>query len=110
MKINQRDIVEVNFQLPDGKLKLHPALVLSNQNVLDAEDIFYAVMISSKDYNDEFTFELENLMLTKPLTKISYVKCQLLQSYTIDEIITKFSSVKPLYFEQIRQKIFDTVF
>jgi hypothetical protein len=36
----------VNFQLPDGMLKFHPALVLSNQNVLDAEGIFYAVMIS----------------------------------------------------------------
>ncbi len=47
MSINQRDIVEVNFQLPDGKLKLYSALVLSNRNVLDAEDIFYAVMISS---------------------------------------------------------------
>jgi len=89
---------------------LHAALVSSNQNVPDAEDIFYAVMISSKDYNDEFTFEVKNLMLTKPLAKVSYVKCQLLQAYTIDEIITKISSVKPLYFEQIRQKIFDTVF
>ncbi len=75
MKVNQRDIVELNFELPNGKLKAHPALVISNQNVLDAEDIFYAVMISTKEYNDEFTFELTNAMLTKPLSKISFVKC-----------------------------------
>ena len=83
MKVNQRDIVEVNFQLPNGKFKVHPALVISNQNVLDTEDIFYAVMISSKEYNNEFTFELTNTMLTKPLVKTSYIKCQLLQAYTI---------------------------
>jgi hypothetical protein len=42
MKVSQRDIVEVGFELPDGSLKIHPALVISNQDVLEAEDIFYA--------------------------------------------------------------------
>lgn len=51
MKINQRDIVELNFELPNGKMKIHPALVISNGNVLDTEDIFYAVMISTKPFN-----------------------------------------------------------
>lgn len=110
MKVNQRDIVELNFQLPNGKFKIHPALVISNQNVLDAEEIFYAVMISSKEYNDEFTFELTHAMLTKPLSKISFVKCQLIQSYYVEEVISKISSVKPLYFGKIKQIIFDTVF
>ncbi len=110
MKINQRDIVEVNFELPNGNFKTHPALVISNQQVLEAEDIFYAVMISSKEYNDEFTFELKDIMLTKPLSKRSFVKCQLLQSYSINEVISKISTVKPPYFEQIKQTIFDTVF
>ena len=77
MKVYQGDIVELNFELPNGKLKIHPALVVSNQNVLEAEEIFYAVMISTKEYNDEFTFELSNEMLTKPLSKKSFVKCQL---------------------------------
>ena len=57
MKVNQRDIVLLNFELPNGSYKTHPALVISNQNVLEAEDIFYAVMISTKEYHDEFTFE-----------------------------------------------------
>jgi len=110
MKVNQRDIVELNFELPNGKLKAHPALVVSNQNVLDVEDIFYAVMISTKEYNDEFTFKLTNSMLTKPLSKTSFVKCQLLQSYSINEVISKISSVKPQHFELIKKTIFDTVF
>ncbi|TAH00800.1 MAG: hypothetical protein EAZ15_08330 [Sphingobacteriales bacterium] len=110
MRVNQADIVTLNFELPNGVFKTHPALVVSNQNVLDAEDIFYAVMISSKNYNDEFTFELSNEMLSKPLLKVSYVKCQLLQSYTINEVLSKVSSVKMPYFEQIKQTIFETVF
>lgn len=37
MKVNQRDIVELNFELPNGGLKVHPALVISNSNVLDTK-------------------------------------------------------------------------
>jgi mRNA-degrading endonuclease toxin of MazEF toxin-antitoxin module len=110
MKIEQRDIVELNFELPDGRFKVHPALVVSNENVLNAEDIFYAVMISTKPFNDDFTFELENNMLSKSLSRKSFIKCQLLQSYSVDEVLSKISSVKPLYFEKIKKMIFDTVF
>ena len=110
MKVNQRDIVELHFELPNGSFKTHPALVISNQNVLDAEDIFYAVMISSKNYNDEFSFEITNSMLSKPLSKASYVKCQLLQSYTVNEVISRISSLKLPYFNEVKKIIFDTVF
>jgi mRNA-degrading endonuclease toxin of MazEF toxin-antitoxin module len=110
VKVQQRDIIELNYELPNGKFKTHPALVISNQQVLNIEDIFYAVMISTKSYNDEFTFEIENDMLLKPLSKKSFVKCQLIQSYTTNEVISKISSVKPVYFEEIKQMKFDTVF
>ncbi len=110
MNVNQRDIVEVNFQLPGGKFKVHPALVVSNQSVLETEDIFYALMISSKEYNDDFSFELKNSMLTKPWNKVSYVKCQLAQSYSPDEVISKISTIKLQFFEQIKKIMFETVF
>ena len=110
MKVHQRDIVELNFELPGGNFKSHPALIISNEQVLDTEDIFYAVMISSKPFNDEFTFELSDSMLTKPLSKKSFVKCQLIQSYSTDEVISKISSLKLAYFEQVKKKIFETVF
>ena len=110
MKVQQRDIIELNYQLPNGKFKAHPALVISNSNVLETEDIFYAVMISSNSMNEEFNFELENSMLTKPLSKKSYVKCQLIQSYTIDEVISRFSSLKQASFDKVLKKIFETVF
>jgi len=40
MKVHQRDIVELNFELPGGNFKSHPALIISNEQVLDTEDIF----------------------------------------------------------------------
>lgn len=67
-------------------------------------------MISSNPFNDDFTFELENDMLTKPLLKKSFVKCQLLQSYSTIEVLSKISSVKKEFFEKIKKKIFETVF
>ena len=110
MRVQQKDIIELNYELPNGKFKRHPALVISNSNVLDAEDIFYAVMISSNPMNEEFNFELDNAMLTKPLSKKSYIKCQLIQSYTIDEVISKISSLKQASFDKVFQRIFETVF
>ncbi len=110
MKVQQRDIVELNYELPNGKFKVHPAIIISNENVLNTEDIFYAVMVSSNPINDDFTFELDNNMLTRALSKKSFVKCQLIQSYSVDEVISKISTVKQGYFEKIMKQIFETVF
>ena len=51
-KVFQREIVEVPYQLPDGTIKPHMALVLSTDKLQQAEDgMFYAVLISSKNLN-----------------------------------------------------------
>ena len=110
MRVQQRDIIELNYQLPNGKFKVHPALVISNSNVLETEDIFYAVMISSNSMNEEFNFELDNSMLTKPLAKKSFVQCQLIQSYTTDEVISKIAAIKQADFNKVLKRIFETVF
>lgn len=110
MMVQQRDIVELNYELPNGRFKAHPAVVLSNSNVLETEDIFYAVMISSIPVNEEFNFELNDSMLTKPLSKKSFVKCQLIQSYSQDEVISKISSIRKSDFDSLLKRIFETVF
>ena len=44
-RVNQGEIVEVPFELPDGSILPHPALVLSNEYLQDYEDgLFYAVL------------------------------------------------------------------
>ena len=41
-RVNQGEIVEVPFELPDGSILPHPALVLSNEYLQDYEDgLFY---------------------------------------------------------------------
>ena len=110
MIVQQRDIPELNYELPNGKFKAHPAVVTSNSNVLETEDIFYSVMISSNPMNEEFNFELDNSMLTKPLSKKSFVKCQLIQSYSQDEVMSKISSVRKSEFDSLLKRIFETVF
>ena len=110
MRVQQRDIIELNYELPNGKFKSHPALVISNSNVLETEDIFYAVMISSNPMNEEFNFELDNSMLTKPLSRKIICKMPLIQSYTTDEVISRLSSMKQVNFDKVLTMIFETVF
>ena len=69
MKYEQRDVVEVNFMFPDGTFKPHPALIVSNNELQENEGYIYLCMISSKDYNPQYTFALSNEMLTKPMNK-----------------------------------------
>jgi hypothetical protein len=46
MKIQQRDIIELPFYLPQG-IEHHPAIVLSSDDAIMAEDAFVAAMITS---------------------------------------------------------------
>jgi mRNA-degrading endonuclease toxin of MazEF toxin-antitoxin module len=110
MSVFQGEIIELNYELPNGNFKTHPAIVISKPEVLEIEEIFYALMISSKPLPDEFAFELQNEMLTKPLPKKSYVKCQLIQSYSKNEIIKRHGRIKQKYLEEIKQKLFNSVF
>ena len=60
--VRLREIVEVPYQLPDGSIKPHMALVLSTEKLQLAEDgMFYCVLISSKNENPEFTIAIRVL-------------------------------------------------
>lgn len=72
-KIHQRDIIEVNYLFPDGTSKPHMAIVVSNDELQETEGFFYLAMISSKNYNPQYTYSLKNDMLSKPLSKQSFV-------------------------------------
>ena len=110
MKIYQRDIVEVNFLFPDGKMKPHMAIVVSNDELNEDEGFFYLAMIFSKNYNPRYTFELRDDMLSKPLRLKSYVICQLISGYTERDVIKKCSRVNEIVFFEIVEKIKKTIF
>jgi hypothetical protein len=78
MKYHQRDIVEVSFLFPDGTFKPHPAIIVSNDELQEAEDgMFYLVLITSNDWlNPQYSYPLTDKMLVgHTFAKQSYVKC-----------------------------------
>lgn len=111
-KVHQREIVEVPFQLPDGSIKPHMALVLSTDRLLTAENgMFYAVLISSKNHNPEFTMQISNEWLSKPLSKQSYFVTHIVSYYRTDEVIQSFNNfVKKDYFDAIMNRVILSMF
>lgn len=110
MKIHQRDVVEVNYLFPDGITKPHMAIVVSNDELQETEDFFYLAMISSKNYNPQYTFPIEDNILTRPLAKKSFVICQLIGGYTERDVTKICSHVKIEPFNRIVEKIKKVIF
>lgn len=110
MRYHQRDIVEINFMFPDGTFKPHPALIVSNDELQEDEGFIYLCMISSKAYNPQYNYELSDDMLTEPMMKQSYVKCQLLVGNIERDVIRKLSRMKQPYFNEVVEKIKETIF
>jgi len=110
MLVYQRDIVEVSFLLPDKTVKPHPALVVSNDEVFMRENMFYGLLISSKSYEDDFEYEIHNEMVTKSLTKKSYIKCHMIQGFQTNQIIAKHGAMKKIYFDKLLEHFFNSVF
>jgi isopenicillin N synthase-like dioxygenase len=54
MKINQRDIVEIAFYT-GNKPEVHPAVVVSIDDIFEVEGFFYAVLLSTKNLFPDFT-------------------------------------------------------
>ena len=111
-RVSQREIIEVPYQLPDGEIKPHMALVLSTEKLQDAEDgMFYAVLISSKNLNPEFTLEIKNEWLNRPLSKQSYFVTHIVSYYRTDEVVQSFNNfVKADYFDAIMNKVILSMF
>lgn len=106
----QKDLIEVNFLFPDGTFKPHMAIVISNDEMNDIDDFFYIVLISSKNYNKKHTYELNDKMTTKALSKKSFVVCHLISGYTQRDVIRKICNVREPYFTEITNKIIETIF
>jgi len=50
MKYHQRDIVEIDFPIPGEGYKVHPALIVSNDELQHDEGFVYVALISSQDF------------------------------------------------------------
>lgn len=105
----QGDIVLVNFPLPAG-LKLHPAVIVSNDEVYKTEECYIGIMITSSKIRDNFSLELSNEMLTNPLDQQSQVRCQLIALFNENEIEKKISRIKKEPLIKLVRQMNDKVF
>ena len=110
MKYHQGDIVEVNFLFPNGIFKPHPALIVSNDELQETEDIIYLCLISSKDYNQQYCFPITDDMTTVHFEKQSFVKCQIIVGDVENDVIRKYGTMKPEYLDKVIDKIISSVF
>jgi hypothetical protein len=110
--VYQREIVEAPFVLPGNQVKIHPALVLSTEKLLDAESgMFYAVLISTKQLNPEFTLKIGNEWLNKPMPETSFFVTHIVSFFQIKDVVKSSNRfVKQMYFDNILFKVVHSMF
>ena len=66
MKYHQKDIVEIDFPIPGEGYKVHPALIVSNDELQVDEGFVYVALISSQDfaYSRHYAYPLKDEMLS----------------------------------------------
>ena len=104
----QRQIVEVNFRLPDGKFKNHPVLVISNDCTNEFEETFTAVMLTGTPQNDEYSLKIPENAVSKKLNKQTEIRIHLIQSFMFSDIIQNKNQniyLKKDFFEKVLKKI-----
>jgi hypothetical protein len=111
-KVKPGEIVEVPFLLPNNEFKTHPALVVSPVRLQNDEDgLFYAVLISTKNYNPQYTIELKNEWLNKPMLRQSYFVTHIMNFFKISDVTASHNVfVKPEFFDKILEKTFYSIF
>ena len=113
MKYHQRDIVEVSFLFPDGTFKAHPAIIVSNDQLQEDEDgMFYLVLITSNDLlNPQYSYPLKDEMVNGfTFLKPSLVKCQIISGNIERDVVRRLGSIKQKYFDEIVDKIVESIF
>ena len=112
MKYHQRDVVEIDFPIPGEGFKVHPAIIVSNDDLQANEGFVYLVMISSKDfaYSRQYSYPLTDEMLSFKLEKPSWVKCQLVAADVESGVLRRLGTIKEKYFNEIVDKVIETIF
>lgn len=112
MKYHQRDVVEIEFPIPGEGFKVHPAIIVSSDELQANEGFVYLVMISSKDfaYSRQYSYPLTDDMLSFKMQKQSFVKCQLVAADVESDILRRLGTIKERYFNEIVDKVIESIF
>lgn len=111
-RVRPGEIVEVPYLLPGGVFKPHPALVVSPCRLQDDEDgLFYAVLMSTKNHNPQYTIELKNEWLSKPMLRQTFFVTHIMTFFKTHDVISSHNTfVKAQYFDKILEKTFRSIF
>ena len=111
MIVHQREIVEVPFEMPDGRILTHMALVLSADDIQNYEEgLFYAVLISSKNHFPELTIPIQNAWLNKPLSKQSFFVTHIVKDFNVSEVINRYNNfIKADVFPSLVKQIVENI-
>lgn len=110
-QVHQREIVEVPFTLPDGKILPHPALVISCDELQNVElGMFYAVLISTKNHHPELTIPINREWLSSPLSQQSYFVTYIVCQFNIEEICARRNCfLRQPFFDRVIDRIIATI-
>lgn len=112
---SQREIVFLNFNLPQGTIN-HPGIVLSCSNAIEAENQrFVAVMMTSDNLDDEFSFPLTSDMIDPPMDKEHQeARLHIIGYFSKTDIVrnqgSKIRYLKKEYFENLIRRIYRVCF
>lgn len=103
----QREIVLVPFPYSDlSTTKRRPVLIISNNDYNNAFNDVLVCVITSNQFQEEFSVRLENEDLEiGVLPESSVVKTHKLFTINKTKILKKFSVIKPEFYDQIKDKI-----
>lgn len=93
--------------LPDGQILPHPALVISCDELQDVEPgMFYAVLISSKNYHPGLTIPIKEEWLSSPLSKASFFVTHIVNVLNVEDVISRHNCyMRQPYFDEIVDQI-----
>ena len=100
-------ILELPWFIPEEKkVKPHPAMVVSPEDLEDDEGFFYAVMMSTKNRFPNYTYKIDNSMLTKALLSEGYFVTHFIAPFQLNEVMQNLNSSLKTEF---RKPVFDKI-
>lgn len=110
-QVYQREIVEVPFVFPDGRILSHPALVVSCEDLQSVEPgLFYAILISSKNHIPELTIPIKSEWLSVPLPKESFFVTHIMNPFNVREVVKRFNCfLRKPYFENVVDQVISNI-
>ena len=109
----ERDAFLEHSKKTMSSFKPHPAIIVSNDQLQEDEDgMFYLVLISSNDWlNPQYSYYLtDDMIVGHTFDKPSFVKCQIIAGYIERDVIRCMGSIKEPFFNEIVDKIVESIF